>query len=115
MSIGLSRLFAALVANQQKTQHASPAIALIAIQERAALGTYIQLANQLREEGLKIELYLEHKKLVQQFKYADKKKIPFIITANQQELDANIWVLRNLTLHQESRVPLPDLLLRLTS
>jgi len=115
MSIGLSRLFAALIADQQKTQQASPAVALIAVQERSALATYIQLANQLREQGLKIELYLEDKKLVQQFKYADKKKIPFIITANQQELDENIWVLRNLTLHQENRVDLHDLVLRLKS
>jgi histidyl-tRNA synthetase len=115
MSIGLSRLFAALVQKQEAVSSASPALAMIAIQERSALTTYSSLANFLRKEGIFIELYLEDKKLAHQFKYADKKKIPFIITANQEEIASGQWVLRNLALHKEERFSQESLLAFLKS
>lgn len=104
MSIGLSRLFAVLVETPSAQMAASPALALIALQERAHLPLYAALAQSLRQQGLNVELYLEDKKLAQQFKYADKKGIPYVITANQDEIQANLWVLRHLPTHQEHKV-----------
>jgi histidyl-tRNA synthetase len=110
MSIGLSRLFAAFLELNQFSTQASPASVLIAVQEQNLLSEYVNLAEFLRTEGIAVEVYLERKKLAQQFKYADKKNIPFVITANTEEIKEHIWVLRNLNEHQEQRLSREHLL-----
>ena len=114
MSIGLSRLFAVLSENKLAHGSASPAIALIAVQEREQLALYVQCAQNLRNAGLNIELYLEDKKLAQQFKYADKKAIPYVITANSDEINQGLWVLKNMHTGLEEKVPQESLIKALT-
>ena len=104
MSIGLSRLFAALSEDTSKLSVSTPAQILVAVQEPEHLAFYIHLAQFFRSQGLKTEIYLEHKKLIQQFKYADKKNIPYLITANNDEIKNDLWVLKDLKKHQEYRL-----------
>ncbi len=104
MSIGLSRLFAALSEDTSKLSVSTPAQVLVAVQEPQHLAFYIHLAQFFRLQGIKTEIYLEHKKLVQQFKYADKKNIPYLVTANDDEIKNDLWVLKDLRKHEEYRL-----------
>ncbi len=66
---------------------------------RAAL----HLISKLREEGVKADLYPNASKVQKQFKYADKRGVPFVILLGAKELEDNQFVVKNMkTGHQES-------------
>ena len=55
-----------------------------------------QLMQQLRAKGVAAELYHENAKFDKQFKYADKKQIPYAVMIGSKELSENVLVLKNL-------------------
>ena len=54
------------------------------------------LMQQLRAQGISCELYHEQSKFDKQFKYADKKAIPFAIIIGSKEMEENTCVLKDL-------------------
>lgn len=42
-----------------------------------------KIANELRNKGIKTELYVDEKDLDKQLKYADKKQIPYVLIVNE--------------------------------
>lgn len=62
-----------------------------------------QLAHQLRANGISCELYHESSKFDKQFKYAEKKNIPFIAILGSKELEEKTIMVKELaTGKQES-------------
>lgn len=54
------------------------------------------LMQQLREKGVACELYPENAKFDKQFKYADKKKIPYAVIIGSKELEQGSCLVKNL-------------------
>ncbi len=42
-----------------------------------------KIANDLRDRGIKTELYIDEKDLDKQLKYADKKQIPYVLIVEE--------------------------------
>ena len=64
----------------------------------------LQKMQRLRSEGISCELFHEHVKLDKQFKYAEKKNIPFVIIIGETELANNNCVIKNISNgHQETK------------
>ena len=62
-----------------------------------------ELLQQLRGKGVRGELFHEATKFDKQFKYAEKKNIPFIIIIGEKELTENSCTIKNLkTAKQET-------------
>ncbi len=55
-----------------------------------------RLMQQLRQKNIRSELYHEQSKFDKQFKYAEKKNIPFIIIIGEKELNENSCTIKNL-------------------
>ena len=55
-----------------------------------------QLLQQIRQKGIASELYHEQAKLDKQFKYAEKKNIPFVIIIGSKELSENTCTVKDL-------------------
>lgn len=55
------------------------------------------LAEQLRDANLRCELYPEQSKFDKQFKYAEKKHIPFVIIIGTEELSSQKAKVKNLS------------------
>jgi histidyl-tRNA synthetase len=55
-----------------------------------------QLLQQLRQKGIASEIYHEQAKFDKQFKYAEKKNIPFIIIIGSKELSENTCTIKDL-------------------
>jgi histidyl-tRNA synthetase len=55
-----------------------------------------QLLQQLRQKGIASEIYHEQAKFDKQFKYAEKKNIPFIIIIGSKELSENTCAVKDL-------------------
>lgn len=56
-----------------------------------------QLAAELRDAGIKTELYMDDKKLGKQFSHADKKGIPLVITLGPEEVSKGVVTVKRLT------------------
>ena len=64
---------------------------------------YFGLACELRSNGVACELYLTKAKIGKQMKFAEKRGIPFVIIAGEQEFENQSYGLKNLeTGHQET-------------
>ena len=63
----------------------------------------LQIVQQLRNEGIACEIFHEMAKMDKQFKYAEKKRIPFVVIIGSREMEQNACVIKNLsTGHQEN-------------
>lgn len=63
--------------------------------EEAALKSF-ELIQRLRMEGIRSELYHEQAKFDRQFKYAEKKRIPFVVIIGSDELLTGIAKVKDL-------------------
>lgn len=97
MSIGLTRLFAALIEkNIVECEKKTTADVLVTTMDKAYMDKYIGMANQLRQNNIKTELYLEHGKFAKQLKYANRKNIAIAIIAGADEFAADTIKIRLL-------------------
>jgi histidyl-tRNA synthetase len=56
-----------------------------------------ELVQQLRETGIASELFHEAAKFDKQFKYAERKNIPFIVILGSEELASGNCKIKNLS------------------
>ena len=87
ISIGLTRLF--YVLDEQGLLNtaipAAPADALV-LPMTEGMGAAIALAEKLRSEGLRVQLYSEKKKFKQKMAYANKLGVPFAVLLGEDEI-----------------------------
>ena len=67
-------------------------------------------AEGLRNEGISCEVYHENVKLDKQFKYAEKKEIPFVAIIGSRELANSSAVIKDLATGNQKEVPLPEII-----
>jgi histidyl-tRNA synthetase len=68
-----------------------------------------ELARELRNQGIRTELYHENSKFDKQFKYAEKKSIPYIIIMGSKELEEKTCIIKNLGSGGQRTLPVGDL------
>ena len=56
----------------------------------------LKLVSRLRNEGVKADLYPSATKVQKQFKYADKRNVPYVIILGEKELDAQQCIVKNM-------------------
>lgn len=74
--------------------------------ESSAAYTAMQL---LRKQGIACELFHEQAKMDKQFKYAEKKNIPYTVIIGSQEIQNNICVVKNIKTGKQETVELANL------
>lgn len=84
--------------------------ALVTLFSEDLLGIALKVAQTLRNAGIETELYPTSDKLEKQFKYADKKNIPYAIVIGENESVKNLLTLKNLTTREQQTLPLDELL-----
>ena len=97
ISIGLTRLF--YVLDEQKLLNpalpSAPADALV-LPMTAEAAPAIALAQALRAEGLKVQLYGEQKKFKQKMAYANKLGVPFAVLLGEDEIAEGMCSVKNM-------------------
>ncbi len=69
-----------------------------------------ELLQQLRQKGIRGELFHEQAKFDKQFKYAEKKNIPYIVVLGEKELASATCNLKELATGQQQTISFTDLL-----
>lgn len=69
-----------------------------------------RLIQQLRNKNIRCELYHENVKFDKQFKYAEKKNIPFAVIIGSKELEEKTCTIKNLLQGSQQTIPQQELL-----
>jgi histidyl-tRNA synthetase len=111
ISFGLDRIYDVMEELQRFPQTVQSRTQLLFFNlgemESAAAFTLMQ---QLRKKGIACELYHERAKFDKQFKYAEKKNIPFALILGSQELADGTCIIRDLQLGQQVTIAQSGLL-----
>ena len=67
------------------------------------------LMQQLRSKGVSCELYHEQVKFDKQFKYAEKKNIPFVVILGSKELETKTCSVKNLNTTEQQNISWEEL------
>ncbi len=84
-SLGVSRLYAALKhLDKLKATHAHGPVVVL-VMDRARIGDYQRLTHELRNAGLRAEMYLGESGMKAQMKYADRRGAPCVVIQGEDE------------------------------
>ncbi len=67
------------------------------------------IMQQLRQNNISCELFHEQEKFAKQFKYAEKKNIPFVVIIGSAELAENTCTVKNIISGEQQSVSLAEL------
>ncbi|HUE46120.1 MAG TPA: histidine--tRNA ligase [Aestuariivirgaceae bacterium] len=84
-SIGVSRLYAALKALGRVEEGAALAPVVVLVMDRERIGEHQRLVSELRNAGVRAELYLGTSGMKAQMKYADKRGAPCVVIQGDDE------------------------------
>lgn len=105
ISIGLTRLF--YVLDEQKLLNpalpSSPADALV-LPMTADPAAAIALAETLRSNGLRVQLYCEQKKFKQKMAYANKLGVPFAVLLGEDEIAEGMCSVKNMVTGEQKKL-----------
>lgn len=76
----------------------------------AEMNFNLKAIAQLRAAGIKAEFYPDKAKMDKQFKFAEKKGIPFVVIVGSQEMENNHYALKNLTTGTQETVTIDQLI-----
>jgi histidyl-tRNA synthetase len=95
-SIGVSRLYAALehLGVTATQEVAGPVIVLV--MDRDRLPEYQRMATELREKGIRAEMYVGGSGMRAQMKYADRRGAPCVVIAGEDEFNAGTITVKDL-------------------
>lgn len=68
------------------------------------------LSSRLRNNNINCEVYPEPAKMKKQLGYADKKNIPFVVMVGQEEIDTNIYTVKNMESGEQHKQTLLELI-----
>ena len=105
ISIGLTRLF--YVLDEQNLLNpalpSAPADALV-LPMTPEPGPAIALAQALRSEGIKVQLYGEQKKFKQKMAYANKLGVPFAVLLGEDEIAEGVCSVKNMVTGEQVKL-----------
>ncbi len=108
-SLGLDRLLAAMEELGKLPDAKTPADVLILFFDAERLNDYIKMSVELRNAGVKVELYPEPKKIKAQMQYADRKGFKYVVIAGSKEFEEGKVQIKNLADGSQKDVPMTDL------
>ena len=114
ISIGLTRLFFVLQDKDYLNQNppASPADVMI-LPMTDEVGSAIELATRLRDNGIRVQLHCEKKKFKAKITYADKLAIPYVIFMGEDEIENNVVALKELATGEQTNTGFDEALVRI--
>ena len=97
-SIGVSRLMSALKAVKSPVLAASEDLGpvVVLVMDKAETGAYLALTRQLRDAGIRAEMYLGSSGMKAQMKYADRRRAPCVIIQGSNEREAGVVQIKDL-------------------
>lgn len=108
ISIGLSRLFFQLTDSNIISVDKQSIADVLVISMDNNYEKCAQIASTLRQNGLKVQVDFENKKISKKFKYADKLNINYVIVIGEDEIKNNVVTIKNMITGEQNTVTLEE-------
>ena len=97
ISFGLDRIYLVLEELNlfPKSLEKSLDVLCLNFGDKEALAS-LKLTNELRKAGIKSDVYPSNAKIQKQFKYANNRKVPYVILLGAEELSNNVFVAKHM-------------------
>lgn len=106
MSIGLTRLVPQLVkAGVLQVEPTVGADVLVTLMDASHIGHTLQMAEDLRAQGITVEAVLEARKFDKQMKYADRKGAKVVVIVGGDEIENGTVTLKDMRRSQQQNCP----------
>ncbi len=106
ISIGLSRLFFQLIDNNIISAENESLTKALIVSMTDDYSYCARVANDLRKEGIKVQVNFEEQKLGKKFKYADNIKVGYVIIIGEDEIANNQLTLKNMKTGEQQTMEL---------
>ena len=107
ISLGLERILVVMGERGMfpETLGETAADVMVTIWNADGTADAVRLANDLRHAGLRVEIYPEPDKIGKQFKYADARRIPFVVVVGEDEAARGEVAVKSLKTGAQQGVP----------
>ena len=105
-SLGLERIIVVMTERSMFPSDLTyaPADVMVTIWNEDGIADSLALANELRRDGLRVDLYPEVDKIGKQFKYASSRNIPFVVVIGADEKSRGEVALKDLRTGEQRSV-----------
>jgi histidyl-tRNA synthetase len=103
-TIGLDRIYTAMQQLQMPLTGKTTTDILITVFDAATQAENLKLAAELRQAGLRVEVYLDKAKIGRQFEYADRKGIPLVAIQGGDEITQGIVQIKDMKTSSQKAV-----------
>ncbi len=103
-SVGVSRLAMAMAG----TETAPDGPVLVLVLDQAAMADYAGMTSELRNAGIRAEMYLGSSGMRAQMKYADRRNSPAVVIVGENERNAGIVTIKDLKAGAEAAKGITD-------
>ncbi|MDQ0394988.1 histidine--tRNA ligase [Labrys monachus] len=107
-SIGVSRLLSALTALGRVDTSNEKGPVVVCVMDQGRLADYQAMATELRQAGIRAEVYLGGSGMKAQLRYADRRKAPIVVIQGSDEADKGEVQLKDLALGAEMAKGIAD-------
>lgn len=115
VSFGFDRIMLALEEMGKLNNSNLSAQVLVTMFDENSSANSLSLMSDLIEAGISSEVYFEPVKLAKQFKYADKKGIPFVAIEGPEEFEKNEVTIKNMKSGKQKTIAKTQLISYLTN
>jgi histidyl-tRNA synthetase len=105
VSIGLTRLFSQLKKSGALDSNVKSVADLLILPVTDKMEVPVRIANDLRRQNVKTEIYLEDKPIKKKFNYADKKGFEYVLIIGDDEINKREYTLKNMKNGEQKTVP----------
>ena len=108
ISIGLTRLFFQLTDNKIIEAGNRSITKVIIVSMVDDLSKSMEIATELRKNNINTQIYTDKAKIKNQFKYASRLNIPYVIVIGEDEIKNNVVSLKNMETGEQNVLSLED-------
>lgn len=109
-TIGIERIIDVMTELNMLPESKTKTQVLVTIFDEATRNSSLELAKNLRSSGINTEIFFDAGGLKKQFKYADKKGIPFVVILGPDEVARNEVSLKNMKSGEQTNVTFEKLI-----
>ncbi|MGM0557956.1 MAG: histidine--tRNA ligase [Myxococcota bacterium] len=103
-SLGVERVLLLMEERGMFDEAASTVDVLVTIWNDELTPRSVELANELREAGLRVDLYPDTDRYGKQFGYADERDVPFVAILAPDEVEAGVVALKDMKSGDQEKV-----------
>lgn len=113
-TIGIERIIDAMTDLDMLPDSKTKTQVLVTIFDENTKKASLEITNKLRSTGINTEIFFDSSGLKKQFKYADKKGIPFVVILGPDEISKNEISLKNMSSGEQINMQIDKLIEKLT-